>query len=184
MALSEPTLARNVRMMDSAWIAVIGTLGGVAITAISSILASALAARHQRVAAERQTAIAMAERSRKELREAFVEYLAAYSDLRDKIVLLEKHAGALLQNNSKEEAPTIEEYAPNEVARFSRSYHTLRITASSETGEAANRATSQLWDVSRAAQKGDYEIFVEKYASGRPLRRDLRAAMRRELGVD
>jgi hypothetical protein len=176
------TQRSSIGIVDSAWIAIIGTLSGVAITAITSILAVIVAARHQRLAADRQTAINTTERVRKELREAFVEYLAAYSDLRDKIVLLEKHS-CILRNRS-EDAPTIEEYAPLEAARFSRSYHTLRITASSETGEAANRATSQLWEVSRAAQNGDFEDFVNKYSSSRPLRRDLRAAMRKELGVD
>jgi hypothetical protein len=70
--------------MDPALIAVIGTLGGVVVTSASDITVAWFTARIQRDDIDRQRAHDIAEHRRAERRETFVEYLAAYSELREK----------------------------------------------------------------------------------------------------
>jgi len=77
--------------MDPAWIAVIGTLGGVAVTAISAVTVASLTTRSQRLTLDRQRDHELAEHRRAERRETFIEYLAAYSELREKVELPPDH---------------------------------------------------------------------------------------------
>ena len=74
--------------MDPAWIAVIGTLGGVIVTATSAVAVAGLTTRNQRHTLDRQRDHELAERRRAERRETFIDYLAAYSELREKILAL------------------------------------------------------------------------------------------------
>jgi hypothetical protein len=60
--------------MDSAWIAVIGTLSGVVVTSASGIVAGWLTMRGQRHNPDRQRTHEIAEHRRAERRETFVEY--------------------------------------------------------------------------------------------------------------
>lgn len=53
------------RFVDPAWVAVIGTVSDVAVTATSSMLTSMLTGRHQHTIAERQLADADSERTRR-----------------------------------------------------------------------------------------------------------------------
>jgi predicted kinase len=76
--------------MDSATLAVVGTLSGVVITATAALLGNLLTARQQRATTERQLLHTVDERLRTERREAFVDYFAAYSALREKIDITPK----------------------------------------------------------------------------------------------
>jgi hypothetical protein len=171
------------RFVDQAWIAVIGTVSGVAVTATSSLLTSMLTARHQRTIAERQLAEADSERTRAEVRESFIEYLGAYSALRDQILVLHHQ-----QRTGEPDTPAganrislIEAFAPEESTRFNRAHHTIQITAGEATCAAANTTSSQLWDLAQAAEERDQDLYSRELAAGVALRRRLHAAMRAEL---
>jgi hypothetical protein len=71
--------------MDPAWIAVLGTLGGVIVTSITGVSVGVLTTRGQQLSVERQRSHETAEHRRAERRDTFVEFLAAYSELREKV---------------------------------------------------------------------------------------------------
>jgi hypothetical protein len=161
--------------MDSAWIAVIGTLGGVVVTSASAIVVGWLTVRGQRRNTALQRVHDVSEHRREERRETFVEYLAAYSELREKVLGMHEQAQPTT-------TPLTELY-PTEVARFSRAYQALRIFCSPPTGEAAHGCSSHLWDLADAVRRGDTEAIAQDRDEGRRLRRELRTAMQHELGV-
>jgi hypothetical protein len=154
---------------------VVGTLGGVVVTSASGIVVGWLTLRGQRHNTERQRTHQIAEHRRAERRETFVEYLAAYSELREKVLTMH-------QQPRPPDAPLAELY-PDEVARFSRAYQALRIFCAPPTGEAAPECSSHLWDLADAVQRGDAESVAHDRNEGRRLRRALRTAMQRELGL-
>ncbi|WP_459546256.1 hypothetical protein [Nocardia sp. X0981] len=171
--------------MDPAWIAVIGTVSGVAVTAASSLLTSMLTARHQRAIAERQLTEADSERTRAEVRESFIEYLGAYSALRDQILVLLHHqqqlTGAPDTPAGAYRISLIEAFAPEESTRFNRAHHTIQIAAGAATCEVASTTSSQLWDLAQAAEERGRERYSRELAAGVALRRRLHEAMRAEL---
>lgn len=183
---------RREEAMDPATLAVVGTLSGVVITAVAALLGNLLAARHQRATTERQLLHAVSERLRTERRTTFVDYLSTYSDLREKINAStgsrpDETAAALPHPaqgaSGRRRASRVDEYAAEEAARFSRAYHTLRITGNNAVGEAAHRCTSDLWVLADLAATGDPGEFEEGWQTAQRSRRDLREAMRAELGV-
>ena len=133
--------------MDPAWIAVIGTLGGVVVTATSAVAVASLTTRSQRLTLDRQRDHDLAEHRRAERRETFIDYLAAYSELREKIL-------ALHEQPPPRTAPLAEQF-PTEVARFSRAYQALRIFPEirpwpPRRGRRAGGARAQAWSVGPA----------------------------------
>lgn len=161
--------------MDPAWIAVIGTLGGVVVTSASAIVVGWLTMRGQRRTAALHRLHDVSEHRRTERRETFVEYLAAYSELREKIL-------GITQREQPTTTALLELY-PAEVTRFSRAYQALRIFSSPPTGEAAHNCSSHLWALADAVRRGDKVAVAQDREEGRRLRRELRAAMQVELGV-
>jgi len=162
-------------IMDAAWIAVLGTLGGVVVTSATGIVVNWLTVLGQRRNTDMQRSHEVAEHRRGERRETFIEYLAAYSELREKVLAMHE-----------QEPPTtkpLAEIYPTEVARFSRAYQALRIFCASPTGEAAHDCSSHLWDLADAVRRGDAEAIARDRDEGRRLRRVLRTAMQQELGV-
>ena len=98
---------------------------------------------------ERQLLHAVSERLRTERRTTFVDYLSAYSDLREKInasagnrpIETATHCPTRARGAKRaRRASRVDEYAAEEAARFSRAYHTLRITGNDAVGEAATAA--------------------------------------------
>lgn len=161
--------------MDSAWIAVIGTLGGVVVTSVTGIMVGWLTIRGQRQNTDRQRAHEVAEHRRAERRETFVEYLAAYSELREKVL-------SMVDNASPATVP-LAEIHPTEVARYSRAYQALLIFSTPPTGEAANNCSAHLWDLADAVRRGDEAAIAHDRDEGRRLRGALRTAMQHELGI-
>jgi hypothetical protein len=161
--------------MDAAWIAVIGTLGGVVVTSASGIVVGWLTVRGQRRNTEIQRMHEVPEHRRGERREIFVEYLAAQSELREKVLAMREQDPPMMRS--------LVEVYPTEVARFSRAYQALRIFCSPPTGGAAHDCSFYLWDLADAVRRGDTEAFVRDRDEGRRLRHALRAAMQRELGL-
>src|SRR5215472_3278809 len=64
--------------MSDSWIAVIGTLGGVAVTALAGLVTAVVVGRQQRAAIEIQFRHETGRRIREERRTIFVEYLTAF----------------------------------------------------------------------------------------------------------
>jgi|tagenome__1003787_1003787.scaffolds.fasta_scaffold20719538_2 hypothetical protein len=180
--------------MDSATLAVVGTLCGVLVTATAALLGNLLTARHQRASTERQLLHTVHERLRTERREAFVDYFAAYSALREKIDIHAKaHAWGTngvtapqlpsVATTGRRGATGVEEYAARETAQFYRCYQVLRLIAGDAVGEAAKHCTDDLWGLAGCARSGDQSSYDEVRARAQRSRRALRQAMREELGV-
>jgi citrate synthase len=161
--------------VDPAWIAVVGTLGGVIVTSITGVSVGVLTSRSQQRSVTRRRSHEVAEHRRAERRDTFVEFLAAYSELREKVLTLGQQAPA--------NAQPLSEVFPVEVSRFSRADQALRIFADDRTGEAARKCSSQLWALAEAVGRGDVNAIATDREDGRRLRRELRAEMQRELGV-
>jgi hypothetical protein len=158
--------------MEAAWIAVIGTLGGVALTALTSLLTARLTVNSQRAAADSQRLHEARNKLRDERRAAFITYLAAYQALSHRAI-------------EKMEAPDTSDdtdwFGDEERGSFSRAYQELLITADrTGTVDAARAATATLWDMVRAVQSGP-EAFRDAEQRAQAPRRQLRAAMRDEL---
>ena len=169
--------------MESAWIAVIGTLGGVAVTAVAGLLTALLVGRQQRAAAERKFQHDTGQKIREERRSTFVEYLSAYDAGMGK-------ARQVFNSRAESEPEEVtslkpfETVADPEMARVSQAYLTITITASGETREAADECTGALWKVGNAAMSGDESAFNLALEDAHAPRRALRAAMRKELGIE
>lgn len=158
--------------MEAAWIAVIGTLGGVALTALTSLLTARLTVNSQRAAAASERLHQARDKLRDERRAAFITYLAAYQALAHRAI-------------EKIEAPQSSEspgrFGEEERGSFSRAYQELLITADRpETVDAARAATATLWDMIQAVESGP-EAFRDAESRAQAPRRQLRTEMRNEL---
>lgn len=153
----------------NAWIAVVGTLGGVLVTAVAGLLSARQTQRAQREAAESQRAHEIWARLREERRTTFVGYFVAYQALLARAIEV-----------VESEAPRDGRFADEERELFTRAYNELLITAErGDTLDAARRATAGLWDVVRAVSSA--EDFRDLEEQARVPRRELRQAMRAEL---
>ncbi len=152
--------------MDAAWIAVIGTLGGVALTALASLQSARLTVNSQRAAAQRLHDAH--EKLRDERRAAFVTYLSAYQALNSRAV--EKIEGPSAHD-------VVGRFGDKESNAFSRAYQELLIMAERpETVEAARVATAALWEMVEAVPSG-VEAFREAEQRAQAPRRRFRAEM-------
>ena len=158
--------------MEAAWIAVIGTLGGVALTALTSLLSARLTVNSQREAAASQRLHEARNKLRDERRAAFVNYLSAYQALNHRAV-------QKIEASHTPDGPGW--FGEKERGSFSRAYQELLITADrTETIDAARAATAALWDMVKAVQSGP-NAFRDADKRAQAPRRQLRAAMRDEL---
>lgn len=166
--------------MGGAWIAVIGTLCGVGLTAVSGLISSVLVARRARSDAEWQAAEAIKDKRRLEVREAFVDFLTCYTALRDRILVFnERH----VPQSPGDTRFVIESVAPDESTAFKRSADMLLITAAAETSETATRASLGLWALAAAAERRDAVQFIRELEAGTAVIRELYSSMRSELGI-
>jgi hypothetical protein len=110
-------------------------------------MVSLLTTRSQRLTLDRQRDHDIVEHRRVERREIFIEYLAAYSELREKAL-------AMREQPKLQSIPLAEQFL-TEVARFSRAYQALRIFSSPATGQAAHDCSSHLWDLADAVLTND-----------------------------
>lgn len=168
--------------MGSAWIAVIGTLGGVAVTALAGLGTAVLVGHQQQAAEETRFRHETGQRIRDERRAIFVEYLAAYE-----AALGRAHQAF---NSSVQpafgevvESRPFETVAEAEMGRVNQAYLTITITALRDTRKAASKCNDVLWKIGNAATSGDERAFNLAVESGHEPRHALQAAMRKELGV-
>jgi hypothetical protein len=175
--------------VDSAWATVIGTLGGVIITAAAGLATAVITVRHQRAEAQRRDREASRRGLRDERRTVFVEFLSAYDAVFSCAVQIagEVDAGARPRVAAPEVAEQLafERDARAEIAAVRQAYLTLTITAGEKTREAADSCTESLWALGEAAYEGSNAARFRKAVeeSGAPRQR-LREAMRDELGIE
>lgn len=171
--------------MSDPWVVVVGTLGGVILTSVTGLIGIILTTRHQHTIAELGAQREVEDRLRKERRETFVNYLAAYQEMYGKAFAI---ATSRFQGRSEDEpfplGPRFLERAPEKTARFSRAYHELSITGGPNTRKIARDCTSKLWDLVYASTEADAASFERLKVQERPSRQSLREAMRAELGVE
>lgn len=170
--------------MNSAWIAVVGTLGGVGLTAAAGLLTAMLTGRQRQETVERQFHHEEIQKIREERRAIFVEYLAAYDTAMGRAyrVMNDSHVSAV--TDSVHKGQPFETVAEEEMAGVNRAYLTITITASDETRQAADDCTGSLWRIGNAAMSEDRGAFDREVENAREPRRILRAAMRKELNVE
>jgi gas vesicle protein len=176
--------------VDAAWIAVVGTLAGVAITAGAGLVTASQSAKHQRDEALRQAQEDDHRRLRDERRAVFVEYLLADDAMFGRaLVIAEEVRGGLRVSATPDQARDhrheFERHARDEVAAVYQAYLTLTITAGVRTREVAEACHESLWALGAASIAGrDSSAFREAESAANEPRHQLREAMRAELGVD
>lgn len=162
----------------------VGTLGAVVVTATAGLLTAMLTTRQQRETLERQLKQETNSKIREERRAVFVDYLKAYDAAMGQAfkVMISHDSMTLTQTDPPRPFETV---ANAEVASVNQAYLTLTITASnSETREAADECNDTLWRIGKAAMSGNKESFDQEVEGAREPRRRLRAAMRKELGME
>lgn len=99
--------------MSDPWVVVVGTLGGVILTSVTGLIGIILTTRHQHTIAELGAQREVEDRLRKERRETFVNYLAAYQEMYGKALAI---ATSRFQGRSEDEpfplGPSFLERAP------------------------------------------------------------------------
>jgi hypothetical protein len=104
--------------VNSAWIAVIGTLGGVALTATAGLLTAMLSGRQQQEALSRQFRQEDNRKIREERRAIFVEYLTAYDAALGRAYQVVNNLHASARSTSTPEGRPFETVAEKEMARL------------------------------------------------------------------
>jgi hypothetical protein len=170
--------------LDTAWIAVIGTLSGVAVTGITGLIGARLTINSQREQARAQRDHEARNKIRDERRAAFVAYLSAYQALLGRALEAMENptlkSAAELRRTDGGTDIVATRYAEQERRDFTRAYEHLLIAADKpETVAAARDATAKLWDIVRAV--GSQELFDVAEEKARAPRRMLRQRMREEL---
>lgn len=165
--------------MDSALLAVLGTLGGVAITAFSSIVGIWITTKNQRIAAERQLEVATFAKLRDERRAACVDYLTTYSSFREAVLAKHREHAA---TPSGATSPTLKpvEYARVAAADYQRAHHALQITFGDPIGQLEEAANVDLWNLGDGYSASAAE-FDRMWAEARKSRTRLYEAIRDNL---
>jgi hypothetical protein len=173
--------------VNNSWIVVIGTLGGVVVTATAGLITAYLSSRQRVAEAEHQARLERQRQIRDERRAIFVEYLSAYRTMYSRALEIAAQGGAP-DNSSVTQVRVamklFERTATAEALEYSRTYYTVTISASKETREAADEATRTLWELAAAAVTGNQPAVEEADSNTAEPRRRLRSAMRADLGID
>ena len=173
--------------MSSSWIIVIGTLGGVFITASAGLLTAYLSG-HQRVAeAEHQSAQDRERQLREERRIIYMEYLTAYRTMYSHAHAVAAQGGCPDRSNVNSVLRNrwqFEQMATEAVLDFSRCHFAVQISGSRQTREAAARTTAALWALVEACVSGDQAAVEQADDETHDPRRQLREMMRADLGID
>lgn len=172
-------------MLDQSVITVIGTLGGVLVTATAGLLTALIAARNQRHHAAAESLAALQQKLREERRAAFLAYLQTYRALYAQALAIardpvRKH----VESASSNRAGLFEQEAPEQVLAFSDAHYELSIIAGRRVRNAARVCTAGIWKLATRCISGNPEEVREAESETRQPLRDLREAMRLELGVD
>jgi hypothetical protein len=170
--------------VSNSWIVVIGTLGGVLLTATAGIVTAYLSGRQRITEAKYQAAVEQNRQVRNERRDIYVDYFSTYRTMYSRAHALAADGGRADQvhvNTARGPLWVFENIATEEVLDFSRSFYALSICASEATREAADEATSTLWKLAGACVMGDQAAVEEADSETHEPRRRLRAAMLADL---
>jgi hypothetical protein len=174
--------------VDTAWIAVIGTLAGVGITVLGGISTALIASKNQRLTAEQQNKYQVSDKLRKERRDVFVEYLTSYQKMygEARIIADRRFRGgesSAIPDGQFEAGRIFERHAPQQAIELGRAYYTLVITSGPGVRFAADACTSTLWAVARASVAGDSATYDTALNDASRARKVLRDKMREELEI-
>jgi hypothetical protein len=157
-------------LVEAAWIAVVGTLGGVIVTAVVGLLGTLITLRNQRAVMESQIGAQAAQKLRDDRKEAFVEYLSAYRQMWEYINRV------VCDDEFKSEAESASTSAS--IKRFAFIFPEI---------EGARRATKTanetLWSMAHKAFRITESEFAELDEHASQTRNSMRAAMRADLEV-
>ena len=138
--------------------------------------------------AQRQAAQERDKQIREERRAIYVEYLSAYRKMYSRAHALAAQGGCIDDSEANTARGALwrlfERVATEEVLDFSRSYYTVTISGSKKTREAADKATSTLWDLVSTCVGGNQVAIEEADNKTQERRRRLREEMRADLGID
>lgn len=163
--------------MDPALIAVIGTLGGVVITAGAGVITTQATGRNQRELTRAQLAHDEAKSLRQERRASFVEFLEAYDQVFRK-------AQTQMADADSDPTSTFQNAAKAEMHRLTRAYLVVTITAGAAVRTTAGDALRTMWQLGDAVAAADQKKFKRAIGQARAPRHRVRAAMRAELDVE
>jgi hypothetical protein len=160
----------------SAWVALAGALGGVAVTGSLSLATAALTRRwgeQSRVRADReQETRAM----RDQEREACHNYLVATNSFYQAVDQVYRRTGRNEQFDQREHARAA-------ITALQDTYVYLTISAGADVRKLARDYNVALYELEKAAQHADHGEWPELERETHRARRELREAMRTELGV-
>jgi hypothetical protein len=165
---------------------VVGTLAGVLITAVAGLITTVVTLRDQRQVASDQASLQLTQRVRDDRKEAFVEYLSAYRlmlDSAQKIASNDEFANLREREGNATTPRRFEMAFPEVASQYGRSYYMLQIIAGSETREAAKKANDALWKLAQGSFSVSKEEFQALDLDTSRTRKDMRNAMRSDLGV-
>ena len=172
----EPSIWGILLSDGSAWVALAGALGGVAVTGGLSLATAALTHRwgeQSRVRADHeQETRAM----RDQKREACHNYLVATNSFYQAVDQVYRRTGRNEQFDQREHARAA-------ITGLQDTYVYLTISAGADVRKLARDYNVALYELEKAAQRADHDGWPELERETHRVRRKLRDAMRTELGV-
>jgi hypothetical protein len=173
-------------LVEAAWIAVVGTLGGVIVTAVVGLLGTLITLRNQRAVMESQIGAQAAQKLRDDRKEAFVEYLSAYRQMWEYINRVVCDDEFKSEAESASTSASIKRFAfifPEIDARLGRAYFMVQILAGEGARRATKTANETLWSMAHKAFRITESEFAELDEHASQTRNSMRAAMRADLEV-
>jgi gas vesicle protein len=173
--------------VSSSWIIVIGTLGGVFITASAGLLTAYLSGRQRVAEAEYQSAQDRERQLREDRRIIYQEYLTTYRAMYSRAHAVAAQGGDPDRSNvnsARGNRWQFEQIATEVVLDFSRCYFAVQISGSKQTVEAVGKASGVLWNLVEACVSGDQAAVEQADNKASDARRHLREMMRADLGID
>jgi gas vesicle protein len=173
--------------VSSSWIIVIGTLGGVFITASAGLLTAYLSGRQRIAEAEHQWTQDRERQLREERRIIYKEYLTTYRAMYSRAHAIAAQGGSPDRSNVNSVRGNrwqFEQAATEVVLDFSRCYFAVQISGSKQTVEAVTKASGALWELVEACVSGDQAAVEQADNKASETRRYLRKKMRADLGIE
>jgi hypothetical protein len=161
---------------SSAWIALVGALGGVAVTGGLSLATAILTHRWNEQARVRAGHEQDAQTMRNQKREAFYDYLTATNSFYQAVDQVYLRTGRNEQFDQREHARAA-------ITALQDKYVYLTISAGADVRKLARDYNVALYALEKAAQGADHDLWPDLEIETHRARRQLREAMRIELGI-
>ena len=168
---------REVRMTNaSAWFALGGVLGGVTLTGVIGLVTAGLNHKwgeQTRVATDHEQEIRAI---RDQRREVCHNYLVATNSYWQAVE-------QLYQKTGRDEDFDPAEHMRGAITALQDAYVYLTISCGADVRDRADSYNAKLYDLRRVAQDADHDEWLQLEPKTHQARKDLREAMRTELGV-